>query len=63
LKNALTIHMGASRWDVSVNDGHGNPVVFDLYHMTRDQRSQFHREFMKAVRKHIAAPSSAMGKS
>lgn len=48
----IVIHMGASVFDVSVNTPSG-PVVFDLYHMTRDQRGQFHREFMKAVRKHM----------
>jgi hypothetical protein len=42
--------MGASRWDVTVRNAEGNPVVFDLYGMSKDQRRQFHREFMKAYR-------------
>jgi hypothetical protein len=52
LKNAITIHMGASRWDVSVNVN-GKPLSFDLYHMTREQRAHFHSEFRRAVRKHL----------
>jgi hypothetical protein len=50
MKNRATIHMGASKFDVSVNDGHGNPVVFDLYAMDKDQRRTFTREFVKAYR-------------
>ncbi|MBW7970986.1 hypothetical protein [Bradyrhizobium sp. BR 10289] len=50
MKNKVTIQFGASKWNVIVNDGKGNPVVFDLYHMSKDQRRQFHREFMKAYR-------------
>ena len=48
----ILIHMGASRWDVTVN-ANGKPVSFDLYNMDREQRSHFHREFMRAVRKHM----------
>lgn len=44
------IKMGASRWDVIVRGADGKPVIFDLYHMTKDQRRNFHREFMKAYR-------------
>jgi hypothetical protein len=46
----VLIHMGASRWDVTVKGADGQPVVFDLYAMNKDQRRQFHREFMKAYR-------------
>lgn len=49
-KFAALIHMGASRWDVTVLDKKGNPVTFDLYNMDRDGRRRFHREFMKAYR-------------
>lgn len=56
MKNAITIRMGASRWDVSVNVN-GKPVEFDLYHMTKPQRAHFHREFMRAVRKHMGVKS------
>ena len=52
MKNAITIRMGASRWDVHVNVN-GKPVSFDLYRMKRDQRSHFHKEFMRAVRRHM----------
>jgi hypothetical protein len=50
VKNKATIHMGASSWTVTVRDANGQPVVFDLYNMSKDQRRQFHREFMKAYR-------------
>jgi hypothetical protein len=50
MKNKATIHMGASRFDVTVRGADGQPVVFDLYHMDKEQRRQFHREFMKAYR-------------
>lgn len=51
MKNRVIIHMGASRWDVTVRDAEGNPVTFDLYRMDKNQRREFHREFMKAWRK------------
>ncbi|MFI4971114.1 MAG: hypothetical protein ACHP7H_00425 [Hyphomicrobiales bacterium] len=50
MKCNVIIHMGASRWDVTVRGADGQPVVFDLYGMTKEQRRQFHREFMKAYR-------------
>lgn len=46
----VLIHMGASRWDVTVKDATGKPVTFDLYNMDKDGRRRFHREFMKAYR-------------
>ena len=55
MKNRATIHMGASRFDVTVNDGKGNPVVFDLYHMDKDGRRKFTREFVKAFRQSSVA--------
>lgn len=42
--------MGASKFNVIVKGADGNPVTFDLYHMSKDQRREFHREFMKAYR-------------
>jgi len=50
MKSRVIIHMGASKHTVTVQDASGNPVVFDLFAMTKDQRRQFHREFMKAYR-------------
>lgn len=50
MKHNVIIKMGASRWDVIVRGADGQPVTFDLYGMTRDQRREFHREFMKAYR-------------
>jgi hypothetical protein len=50
MKNRATIHMGASKFDVIVNDGHGNPVLFDLYAMNKDQRRDFTKQFVKAYR-------------
>lgn len=50
MKNRVTIHMGASRFDVTVRDAAGQPVKFDLYRMSKDERKQFHKEFMKAWR-------------
>jgi hypothetical protein len=50
VKNNVTIHMGASRFDIHVRSAAGVPVTFDLYHMTKEQRRTFHREFMKAYR-------------
>jgi hypothetical protein len=54
VKNKATIHMGASRFDVTVNHN-GTPVTFDLYRMTKDKRREFHREFMKAIRSSLKA--------
>ncbi len=50
MKNNVIIKMGASRFDVIVRGADGQPVVFDLYHMTKDQRREFHRTFMQAYR-------------
>lgn len=50
MKNRVIIRMGASRHDVTVRDADGNPVTFDLYGMSRDERRNFHREFMNAFR-------------
>jgi hypothetical protein len=50
LKNNVTIRMGASLWTVTVKGADGKPVSFDLYAMDKDQRRNFHREFMKAYR-------------
>lgn len=50
MKNKATIHMGASVWDVTVRGADGKPVTFDLYHMDKEGRRRFHREFMKAYR-------------
>lgn len=50
MKNRVTIHMGASRFDVTVRDAAGQPVKFDLYKMDKEARRKFHREFMKAWR-------------
>lgn len=50
MSNRATIQMGASKFNVIVNDGQGNPVVFDMYHMDKDQRRTFTREFVKAYR-------------
>lgn len=46
----VLIHMGASKFDVTVKGADGKPVTFDLHGMTKDQRKVFHREFMKAYR-------------
>lgn len=46
----VLIKMGASRWDVIVRAAGGSLVTFDLYGMDKDQRREFHREFMKAYR-------------
>lgn len=50
MKNAVTIKMGASKFDVFVRGANGAPVHFDLYRMSKDQRRAFHKEFMKAYR-------------
>lgn len=50
MKNNVTIQMGASKFNVIVRGADSQPVSFDLYHMDKDQRRQFHREFMKAYR-------------
>jgi hypothetical protein len=42
--------MGASLWTVTVKGADGKLVAFDLYAMDKDQRRNFHREFMKAYR-------------
>jgi hypothetical protein len=55
MKNACTIHMGASRWDVTVRGSDGTPVCFDLYRMPPEARKRFQREFMRTYRKAYAA--------
>jgi hypothetical protein len=50
VKSNVIIKMGASRFDVIVKGADGQPVTFDLYRMSKDQRREFHREFMKAYR-------------
>lgn len=45
----IVIRMGASNWDVTVPTEKG-PVKFNLKEMTKDQRRQFHSEFMSAYR-------------
>ncbi len=50
MKNNVIIKMGASRFDVIVKGADGQPVTFDLYRMSKDQRREFQREFMKAYR-------------
>ncbi len=50
MKNNVIIKMGASRFDVIVKGADGQPVTFDLYRMSKDQRREFSREFMKAYR-------------
>jgi hypothetical protein len=42
--------MGASRFDVHVRAADGSIVTFDLYRKTKEERREFHREFMKAYR-------------
>jgi hypothetical protein len=50
MKNRVTIHMGASKFTVALNDGNDNPVVFNLYAMDKEERRNFHRKFMQAYR-------------
>ena len=50
MKDRVIIHMGASRHDVTVRNAEGQPVKFDLYHMDKEGRRKFFREFMKAWR-------------
>jgi hypothetical protein len=49
MTNRATIHMGASKFTVTVNAA-PEPVVFDLYAMDKDQRRTFTKEFVKAYR-------------
>jgi hypothetical protein len=46
----VLIHMGASKFDVTVKNAAGENVTFDLHGMNKDERRNFHREFMKAYR-------------
>jgi hypothetical protein len=46
----VLIHMGASKFDVTVKNAKRENVTFDLYHMNKDERRNFQREFMKAYR-------------
>jgi hypothetical protein len=50
MKNRVTIHMGASRFDVILRNVDGKPITFDLNHMSKDDRRVFHKAFMKAYR-------------
>jgi hypothetical protein len=50
MKDRVIIRMGASRHDVTVRGADGKPVTFDLFRMDREQRRNFHREFMNAFR-------------
>ena len=47
---SVIIKMGASRFDVIVKGADGKPVTFDLYRMSKDQRRDFYRTFMRAYR-------------
>lgn len=49
MKNRITIRMGASAWDATVNHN-GQEVNFDFHKLTRDERAAFHRELMNAFR-------------
>lgn len=46
----VLIHMGASRFDVTVKNAADENVTFDLHGMDKEQRRSFHKEFMKAYR-------------
>lgn len=50
MTNRATIHMGASTFTVTVNDGKDNAVRFDLYAMDKDERRTFVRKFVQAFR-------------
>jgi hypothetical protein len=50
MKNRATIQMGASKFNVIVRDANGDPVTFDLYAMTKDERRNFTKQFVKAYR-------------
>jgi hypothetical protein len=44
------IRMGAAEWSATVATSSG-PIYFDLSRMSKDERREFHREFMNAYRK------------
>jgi hypothetical protein len=48
MKTNVIIRMGAGNYDVRVRGADGQLVRFDLRAMTKDQRRNFHREFMNA---------------
>ena len=49
MKNNVTIHMGASRWDALVRSK-DSVVLFDLYRMSEEGRHKFRKELVKAFR-------------
>ena len=49
----ITIKMGASDWGVTVPLVNGGTHTFDLAKMTKDQRRQFHAEFMAGYREAV----------
>lgn len=55
MKPNVIIRLGAGNYDVRVRDAAGQFVRFDLRAMTKDQRRNFHREFMNAYRQNRRA--------
>lgn len=51
MKHTLTIRMGASFWDATINTGNGKPVRFDFREMTTPERKKWYGAFMSSVRK------------
>lgn len=49
----IIIRMGAGNYDVKVRGADGEFVRFDLRAMDKNQRRNFHREFMKAYRESV----------
>lgn len=48
--HSVVIRLGAAHWDVSMHPAQGDPLHFDLRSMTKDERRQFHAQFMAAYR-------------
>lgn len=50
MKPNVIIRMGAAHWDVRVKAADGSYATFNLRRMDKNQRRNFHREFMNAYR-------------
>jgi hypothetical protein len=50
MENRTVIKMGAAEWSASIPTRKAT-LYFDFRNMTREERREFHREFMSAYRK------------
>jgi hypothetical protein len=50
MKTNVTIRMGAAHHDVTIKKPDGSKYTFDYRVKSKDEKREFHREFMNAFR-------------